>query len=257
MPIGAAIGGAVISGGSSIAGGILGSNAAKAAGQEAQAAAAKANQGLQGVQAQTQSNLQPFVGYGQGASGELAGLLGFGGNPQASQNAFNTFRNSTNYDFLLNQGLQGVQYANAPNFDSGATAKALNNYAQGQAGNALSGYESQLNTLGGQGIQAGSSLGALSNQNLSQQGANLLAAAGVQGQAGIAGANALTGAGLGIGGALSGLAGNLNGAGFNNALSGLFGGQAAGSSSFASGSLGAAQQTGGFGPESVWTAPPG
>ena len=142
-----------------------------------------------------------------------------------SQNAFDQYRNSTNYQFLLNQGLQGVQYANAPNFDSGATAKALNNYAQGQAGNALSGYESQLNTLGGQGIQSGIGLGQLSLTNAQQQSANLLAAAGVQGQAGIAGANALTGAGLGIGGALSGLAGNLNGAGFNNALVGLFGGR--------------------------------
>ena len=236
MPVGAAIGGAVISGGSSIAGGILGRNAASAAGKEAQAAAAQGNQILSGVQQQTSSNLQPFVGAGQGATTELGGLLGLPGYSAAqSQNAFDQYRNSTNYQFLLNQGLQGVQYANAPNFDSGATAKALNNYAQGQAGNALSGYESQLNTLGGQGIQSGIGLGQLSLTNAQQQSANLLAAAGVQGQAGIAGANALTGAGLGIGGALSGLSGNLQGAGGINGLEDLFGG-GGGASSFGGGS---------------------
>lgn len=211
MPIGSIIGI-----GSSIAGGIIGNNAAGAAAGAANQAAQQANSGLQGIENQSTANLQPFVNTGQQANSALAGLLGIGGDSEASRNAFQNYLGSTNYQFQLNQGLNGVEYANAPAFSSGATAKALNNYAQGQAGNALGGYEGQLSGLSGQGIGAAGTLGQLGNQNLGMQGQNLLAAAGVQGSADIYGANSTLGALRGVTSGLSSFGGG--------ALGGLFGG---------------------------------
>lgn len=220
MPAG--IGG-LVAGASSIAGGIIGSNAAGAAANAANNAAVQGNAILSGVQTTTSNNLQPFVNTGQGANSALAGLLGIGGNPAASEAAFDNYLGSTNYNFLLNQGEQAVDTANAPNFDSGATAKALNNYAQGQAGSALAGYEGMLSGLDTSGIGAASSLGYLSNQNAAAQSGNLLAAAGVQGSADIYGANAMTGALRGLTSASSfGGASPVNAV--SSALSGLGGG---------------------------------
>ncbi len=178
--------------GSSIAGGILGSNAAGDAAKAAQNAAQQSNQVSSNVWNQNQSNLNPFIGAGQNANSALSGLLGIGGNPAASQSAFNNYLNSTNYQFQLGQGLQGVQYANAPSFNSGGTAKALNNYAQGMAGSALSGYEGLLQGQASQGASSASALGALGTQYAGQQSQNNMAAAGATGSADLAGANSLT-----------------------------------------------------------------
>ena len=84
MPIGSAI--ATI--GSSVVGGIVGSGAASKGQQEIQQAARQGNQILSGVQQQSTSNLQPYPQTGQEYNSALAGLLGVGGNPQASQQAF-------------------------------------------------------------------------------------------------------------------------------------------------------------------------
>ena len=90
---------------------------------------------------------------------------------------------------MLNQGLQGIEYANAPAFNSGATAKALDTYATGQAGNALSGYEGLLQGEQGLGVQAGSALAGVGT-NISQQQSNSTnAAAAASGASSIYGAN--------------------------------------------------------------------
>ena len=142
------------------------------------------------VLGQVGSDVNPTIGYGNQAGSALSGLLGTGGNAAASQSAWNNYRNSTNYQFLLNQGLQGQSYLNAPNLYSGATGKALNNYAQGMAGNALQGYEGLLQNQQGLGLQ-GSQIYANAGTNianLNQQATNLQA--GVQGAADVRNANA-------------------------------------------------------------------
>jgi hypothetical protein len=191
MPVG--ITGALSLGGS-IASGVIGSNAAGNAAAAANNAAKQANSILSGVQTTTNNNLQPFVNTGQTYNSALEGLLGVGGDPTASRNAFDNYLNSTNYNFQLGQGENAIETANAPAYGSGATAKALNNYAQGQAGSALQGYEGLLSTGVGQGIGAAGTLGGLSNQNAQAQGNNLLAAAGVQGSSDIYGANSINNA---------------------------------------------------------------
>lgn len=201
----------------------MGSNAAGDAAQAAQQAAATGNTLLQGATATNTANLQPFIGSGQIYNSALEGLLGVGGNPAASQSAFSNYLGSTNYQFQLGQGEQAIESANAPAFSSGATAKALNNYAQGQAGSALAGYEGLLQTGAAQGESAASVLGVLTNQSALGQSANLNAAAGVTANADIYGSSALTNA---LRGGVSGLSsfGNSASNGWNNFVGGLLGG---------------------------------
>ncbi len=111
-----------------------------------------------------------------------------GGNPQAAQNAFQNYLNSTNYQFQLGQGLQGIEYANAPAFNSGATAKALNNYAQGQAGSALQGYESLLTGQQAYGLQGAGIQGQVGASLAGPYTQSNLAAAGMKGNAAAFGA---------------------------------------------------------------------
>lgn len=185
---------AAIAAGTSLIGGIAQAGAAGKAAKAQQAATQQnlaANQQLLG---QVGSDVNPTIGFGNQAGGELAGLLGTGGNPAAAQSAFQNYLGSTNYNFQLGQGLQGVGYLNAPNLFSGATGKALNNYAQGMAGNALYGYENLLQGQQGLGLQASNIYAGTGTQlaGLNQQARNL--AAGAQGTAGLAQANALTSA---------------------------------------------------------------
>lgn len=167
----------------------LGANAANQAAKAQQQASQQNLATQQQILGQASNNLQPFVGYGQTAGNALQGLLGIGGNPQAQQQAFQNYLGSTNYQFLLNQGLQGQTYANAPNLFSGATGKALNNYAQGMAGNALQGYEGLLQNQQGMGIQAGTSLGYIGSGLAAQEAQARNLAAGAQGTSALYGAN--------------------------------------------------------------------
>ena len=183
---------AAIAAGTSIAGGIAQSNAANSA-AKAQQQASQANiSNNNEILGNVAADVNPTIGFGNQAGSELAGLLGTGGNAAASQNAFKNYLGSTNYQFQLGQGLQGVGYLNAPNLYSGATGKALNNYAQGMAGNALYGYEGLLQNQQGLGLQ-GSSIYANAGTNiagLNQQATNL--GAGVQGAADVRNANAFS-----------------------------------------------------------------
>jgi len=228
MPVGVA---SLVSAGSAVAGSVIGSNAASAGQAELQAAAQQGNSILSGVQNQSTSNLQPYAQQGQQYNSALAGLLGVGGNPTASSAAFKNYLNSTNYQFQLGQGENAVEYANAPAFSSGATAKALNNYAQGQAGSALQGYEGLLQTGAGQGIQAGASLASANTQNAASQASNLLGAASGEANLGVYGASSITNALKGFDSGIS----SFGSSGGGNALAGLFGGGGGGGGGAAGG----------------------
>lgn len=123
------------------------------------------------------------------ATNALSGLLGLNGDV-AGRQAFDRFRKSSNYDFVLDQGLKGVSYANAPSYGSGGAAKALNNYAQGQAGNALAGYEAMLAGQSGLGAQSALGLGQIGSGIAGQVASANNSAASAQGGAAINGGNA-------------------------------------------------------------------
>lgn len=194
MPVGAALG---ISGVATAASGALQAGAANNATKAAQQAQANTLAWEKQVYGDTSKNVQPTINLGNSAGNELAGLLGTGGDAAASRAAFDNFRNSTNYQFQLDQGLNGIEYANAPAFNSSATAKALNNYVQGQAGNALAGYESLLSGQQSLGAQTALGLGSIGNgagvtiNSANQAGANTAGSAGIY--AANAGQNALSG----------------------------------------------------------------
>lgn len=198
MPVGASLTAAATVGGAALQ--------ANAAGNATSAAqdATKANLDfIKSVYGDTKANVTPFITRGNAAGDELTGLLGLGGDPAAAQRAFDSFRNSTNYNFLFDQGSQAVKTANAPAFNSGATAKALINFGQGMAGNALAGYENMLagqQNLGAQSALGLGSIGVGTSGQFSSANNNL---AGVAGSAGIFGANAQ-------GSALQGLASLFN-----------------------------------------------
>jgi hypothetical protein len=84
--------------------------------------------------------------------------------PQTGLNAWDAFRNSTNYQFRLGEGLKAANQGYAANgtLQSGAAMKGLNNYAQNFASNELGNW---MNMLGGQ-------------QNLGLSGASALAGVG-------------------------------------------------------------------------------
>ena len=103
---------------------------------------------------------------------------------------------------MLDQGLKGVQYGNAPALNSGATQKALGQYAQGMAGNALQGYEGLLQNMSSQGLQGAAALGQLGTSANQQYANNLFGGANAGAGATLMGQNALNGA---IGGITSGI----------------------------------------------------
>jgi hypothetical protein len=176
------------------ASGIAKGAAASSAANAAQSAANKSAAFQHDVYSGAQGNLQPTIPIGNQAGGALAGLLGIGGDRAASNTAWNNYRNSTNYNFLLSQGLRGASYSNAPAYGSGGFAKNLNNYAQGMAGNALGGYEQLLAGEQGLGVNAASSLGGI-GANLANTNANTNAYAGnAKANAALYGGNAFSNA---------------------------------------------------------------
>lgn len=196
-----------------IAKGAIGGHAAGQAAGAAQDATDNSLNFNNGVWNKVQGNYDPFIGYGQNAGGILNGLF------TGDSGAFHDFLNSTNYGFTLDQGLKGQSYLNAPNLFSGATSKALTNYAQGQAGNALQGYMTGL--LGQEGIGVNAANGE-ANAGLGIAGLNQGAQfqnAGAQGWADMYKAGS-------VNNALSGLTNGLGSSSFGggNALAGLFGG---------------------------------
>lgn len=178
MPIGATVAAGAAGVGKAVLGAQGEADANKAAQQASSQNIAFENQ----VYGNAQTNLDPSIGYGNEAGGELAGLLGTGGNAIASQNAFNKYLGSTNYNFVLGQGENAVKTANAPAYASSATDKALNNYAQGQAGSTLQNYESTLEGQQGLGVQAGSALAGVGTNIANEEASSRNNAASVAGQ---------------------------------------------------------------------------
>lgn len=184
MPIGAAIG-------ANVAKTAIGAAGAAGAANAAKTAASQAIGFDKSVYSDAQQNLSPYINNGSNASNALAGLLGTGGNAAQSQAAWNNYLNSTNYGFNLNQGLKGLSYANAPGYGSGATGKALVNYAQNAANNALTGYEGMLGGQAALGSQSALGLGSLGNQTAGLVNNALGFGANAQGNAAIGTANGI------------------------------------------------------------------
>lgn len=101
-----------------------------------------------------QTQLNPVINNGAGASNQLSNMLGLNGNAGQSQ-AFKNWQDSTGYQFGLNQGEQSINGNAATQglLNSGATGKALQTYGQNYADTKYGDYTNQLQGLLGSGLQ--------------------------------------------------------------------------------------------------------
>lgn len=149
----------------SIAGGLISSRGASRAANaqdrasEAQIAEARRQFDL------TRGDNEPFRQAGVGAITAQQALLGLGADPAAQEAAFARWRNSTGYQFGLNESLRGVQQSAAARggLYSGAAMKALQDRASQVANQGFGTYFNQIGALAGQGQAANAN-----NQQASQ-----------------------------------------------------------------------------------------
>jgi|SRR5579864_5038619 len=188
MGIGAAIGGIA----SAIGAGGAANAQQKAAQQAQQIIQQNQNQALgieKGALGTETSNLQPYVNAGQTALSNLSGMQPFSA-PTAQQAA-----ETPGYQFQLTQGLKALQNSAAARGGllSSGTAKAINDYAQGQAASnygqvynrALNTYQTNFgNQMGiaGLGANVGTNLSSLQQGNANAQSGILGQSAAEQAQ---------------------------------------------------------------------------
>ena len=176
--------------------------------------AAESNNALQtDIYNQNKATLAPFVRSGTSATRAIEALLGLGGGasttapawsfggvdyypdgqggfttqaPQAGGNAaaaqekaFETWRNSTGYQFQKQEGEKAVRAALGAggNLDSGAAVKSALKYSQGLADSSFGGYLGALQNQQGIGLTAASAQAGVGQGYANAVGANTTAAA--------------------------------------------------------------------------------
>jgi hypothetical protein len=191
-----------------IGGAVLGGKSQKKAAKTAaaaQTANTNANNALQlDIYNRNTANFQPYMQTGTAAMGDLNSLL------RGDSAAFDKFRDSTNYQFQLGEGLRGVNqgFAGIGALNSGAAMRSLNNYAQGQAGNALGSYTNLLQGQQNLGFGGAQALAGVSNNYGNNVTANNNNAADALSNSALLQGQANANMYGGIGGALGGLAGS-------------------------------------------------
>jgi hypothetical protein len=105
--------------------------------------------------------------------------------PQSANNAFDTFRNSTNYQFRLGEGMRALNqgYAAKGMLESGSALRGITDYAQNFASNELGNYMNILAQQQQMGLGAGSALAGVGQNMVGQVSANNNNSAAAQGNA--------------------------------------------------------------------------
>jgi hypothetical protein len=150
---------AIAAGGSIIGSALGGKGAAKAAktAAKAQIKTAQMNNDLAlNIYNQNKGTLAPFIGMGTNAGTKLSDLLNqgpYGSNLSSATTgsalnpgSFDNFKDSTNYNWRMNEGLRGVNTAKwaGGSLHSGDTLKGLTNYAGNLASQEYGNYINQL-----------------------------------------------------------------------------------------------------------------
>lgn len=191
------------------------SAASSAAGQQA-AAADRAAQAAQAQQAQVRADLSPYRDTGQAGLSALQASLGLGGGGPnlLSSNGINslTFQPTQaqleatpGYQFIRNQGMQGVASSNAAQGRgiSGAALKGAAQFAEGLAGTTLGQQQQIFQSNLGNVINPLQNLANLGQTAATQTGQNSLASTNASNAALIGGANASAAGTIGSANALS------------------------------------------------------
>ena len=189
MPV--AIIAGVVAGAGAIGGALISSHAVNNASNDAANAAAANNALQEKIYNSNVALAQPFISGGTNAENELQGFLGLGGDPAKINAAFNTYLNSTGYQFNRQQGLDAVTQNKAVSglLDSGSALKALDAYGTGIADQYGQQYVGNLQNLSDTGQRAAGSLTGAGQAYANAVGSNNNSAASAAGNAAIAGAN--------------------------------------------------------------------
>lgn len=111
-----------------------------------------------------------YINNGAGANNMIAQMLGAAPMTPGTQGAFNNYRDSSGYNFLMDQGQHAITGSAAARgiLNSGATAKALTQFGQGLADTTYNNYLNNLGTLANRGQ---TSLGQVANAGSAGGGA--------------------------------------------------------------------------------------
>jgi len=103
-----------------------------------------------------QDSLGGSVGNVGNSSNAISAMLGLGGDPAAQRAAFDNFKNSTGYQFLMDSGTDAITGNRAARglLRSGSAGKALTGYAQNLANTTYGDYMDRLFGLGQMGLGA-------------------------------------------------------------------------------------------------------
>lgn len=195
MPVGATIGGAVITGG-------LGYYGANKASKQQQAAAQRAEQMQLAMYNEAKGYQQPYMETGKGAVYSLAQLYGIPtpGNPNPGQpfgqESIEAFKRSPDYKFAFDEGHRALQFSAAGKhmLKSGNLARGLVDYGQGAATQNFGNYRAALENMARLGSGAATSLTG-AGQGYAGNLGNAAMAYGQAGAAGtVGGINAITSA---------------------------------------------------------------
>ena len=167
-------------GGLNVGGAIVGAKAQRKAAKKAAAAVttqANASNALATAQ------YSPYTTAGAGAMGQANALLGLG-TPEQQTNAFDTYRNSTGYQFRLGEGMNALNsgYAGAGVLQSGAALRGAQEYGQDFASNEFNNYFNQVRGQAQMGLGATAGLVGTVSQNNAMIGDAQANAALIRGQ---------------------------------------------------------------------------
>jgi hypothetical protein len=98
--------------------------------------------------------------------GLISGLLGLGGDENAANAAFDRFRDSTGYQFRMDEGVDAIQGSRAARgiLNSGASSKELMKYGQGLASQEFSNFLGQLGNVRDTGLESAYKTGGAGSQ---------------------------------------------------------------------------------------------
>lgn len=113
--------------------------------------------------------LMPQVAWASRGTNAIADLLGLNG-ANAQTQGFDTFRNSSGYNFIRDQGLDAINSNNASKglLASGSALKAITGYGQNLASTFLDSYLNRLSGITNQGNTAAQILSGAGNTANSQ-----------------------------------------------------------------------------------------
>ncbi|MDO9334931.1 MAG: hypothetical protein Q7T61_00890 [Caulobacter sp.] len=150
---------AVVAGVVAVGSAVAKSEAADSASDRVSAANKKARNVQAQIRAENKEILDPFIQRGNKAGEVINSFLGLNGS-QAGQEAFNTWLQSSDYQFTNDRGMNAItgNAATRGMLNSGSTLKALQKFGQGNAQQYAGNWLSALNNQQSTGLSAGNAL---------------------------------------------------------------------------------------------------